>query len=152
MRFCYTYFRRLVAGLTLFCILIFPSQLSNSMYRLITVKRVTADITAYYKPLPDQKRFFAGSYRRDIRMNGAGETFSGDEARVGHIAADLDVFPLGTMLRIPGYGLAIVKDKGSLIRDNRIDLFMGEGSHGLKRSIEWGRKNEVVVEVLERGC
>lgn len=152
MRFCFSECRWLMAGLILFCVLIFPSQLSSPLYRLIIVKKVKADITAYYKPLPGQRKFFTGSYRRDLRMNGTGETFSGDEAMVGHVAADLDMFPLGTILRIPGYGLAVVKDKGSLIRDNRLDVFMGEGDHGLKKSIEWGRKKNITIDVLERGC
>lgn len=152
MSFGSMFSRWLMIGRVLFCVLIFPSQLSDAMSRLIVVKRVEADITAYYKPLPTQEKFVTGSYRKDRRMNGNGLTFSGDEARVGHVAADLNVFPLGTVLNIPGYGLAIVKDTGSSIRGNRIDLFMGEGDRGLQRSLEWGMKNGVMIEVLKRGC
>lgn len=138
-------------GLAIIIGLLYPSVSADTMPKMIVVERVDADITAYYKPLPDQDNFLTGSYKRDVRLNGRGVTFSGERARIGHVAADPNVFPIGTLLKIPGYGLAVVKDIGGSITGNRIDLFMGEGDEGLKKSIEWGRK-DILIEVVRRGC
>src|SRR5690606_16169332 len=50
-----------------------------------------------------------------------GITFSGVKVKKGilsTIAADPKVFPLGTILYIPGYGYGIVADTGSAIKGN----------------------------------
>src|SRR5699024_11430511 len=39
------------------------------------------------------------------------------------IAADLSVYPIGTVLYIPDYGYGVVADKGSAITGNKIDLY-----------------------------
>lgn len=110
--------------------------------------RVLVEATAYYAPKPRQKSYATGSYHRDIRLNGKGKfTFTGKRPKLGIVAADPDIFPFGTWLRIPGYGVAVVEDVGSAIKGARIDVFMGEGQHGLARSKAWG-KRQVVVEVL----
>lgn len=106
--------------------------------------------TAYYKPSPHQKFFLAGSYKREIKMNGKGKTYSGLEARTDLVAADLKIFPLGTVLHIPGHGVVTVADKGEKIKGKKIDVFVGEGEEGLARAIELGKK-EVEIEVLKKG-
>lgn len=57
-------------------------------------------------------------HRKDV-----GKTASGTAARRGTIAADTSVFPLGTVLWVPGYGYGRVEDRGSGIRGYHIDLF-----------------------------
>lgn len=58
-----------------------------------------------------------------------GITYSGTKARVGEVAVDPDVIPLGTRMFIISndgeyiYGTAIAEDTGYLIDDNRIDLY-----------------------------
>ncbi|MEM9017350.1 MAG: 3D domain-containing protein, partial [Verrucomicrobiota bacterium] len=64
-----------------------------------------------------------------------GVTASGTKAQPGTIAADTDVFPFGTMMKIPGYGWGTVEDRGGAIKGERIDLFFK--SH--KEALEWGR-------------
>jgi 3D (Asp-Asp-Asp) domain-containing protein len=79
-----------------------------------------------------------------------GITFSGVKVRksvVSTIAADTKVFPLGTLLYIPGYGYGIVADTGSAIKGNKIDLFFLN-----KKEVyaHWGKK-KVNVYVLKKG-
>lgn len=81
-----------------------------------------------------------------------GITFSGvevqrDQHALSTIAADLNVFPLGTILYIPGYGYGIVADTGSAIQGNKIDLYFHTKEDVYK---QWGKKT-VEVFVIERG-
>lgn len=66
-----------------------------------------------------------------------GMTASGTKARKGTIAADTRCYPFGTVMRIPGYGMGRVEDRGGAINGPaRIDLFFK--SH--KEALQWGRK------------
>lgn len=77
-------------------------------------------------------------------------TASGTRARVGAVAVDPRVIPLGTKLYIesadgfPTYGFAVAEDTGGAIKGNRIDLFYNSNSQARR----FGRRN-VVVYVLE---
>ena len=73
-----------------------------------------------------------------------GITASGTEAKLGTIAADPKVFPFGTRLRVPGYGVGTVEDIGGAIQGRHIDLWFP--SHVTAR--RWGRK-ELTIEVLK---
>ncbi|MGO0063039.1 3D domain-containing protein [Brevibacillus fluminis] len=79
-----------------------------------------------------------------------GITYSGvkvQRATYSTIAADLRVFPLGTVLYIPGYGYGVVADKGGAVRGNTIDLYFET-----KKDIfeQWGKKT-LEVYVIHRG-
>lgn len=81
-----------------------------------------------------------------------GITYSGvtarrDERALSTIAADLRLFPLGTVLYIPGYGFGVVADTGSAIKGYKIDLF-----YDTKEDVyrHWGKKR-VKVYVIRRG-
>ncbi len=81
-----------------------------------------------------------------------GITYSGvrvrrDKDTVSTIAADLKIFPIGTILYIPGYGYGVVADKGSAIRGHKIDLYFDTIKQVYK---EWGKK-EVEVQVVRKG-
>lgn len=81
-----------------------------------------------------------------------GITYSGVKVRrdpdaLSTIAADPDVFPLGTVLYIPGYGLGVVADTGSAIKGNKLDLYFKTKDQVYK---EWGKK-AVRVYVIMRG-
>jgi len=106
--------------------------------------------TAYYKPEENQRVYAEGNYRAEVRMNGNGITYTETVAKIGTIAADPKVIPLGSVIYVPGYGRGIVEDIGSAIKGKRIDLFMGEGEKALKRSLIWGKK-EVEITILEWG-
>ncbi|MGZ0050624.1 3D domain-containing protein [Brevibacillus gelatini] len=79
-----------------------------------------------------------------------GITYSGVKVRrddYSTIAADLRIFPLGTILYIPGYGYGVVADKGGAIRGHKIDLYFET-----KQDVfdQWGKKT-VDVYVVRRG-
>ncbi len=57
------------------------------------------------------------------------------------------VFPLGTILYIPGYGYGVVADIGGAIKGNKIDLYFETVQDVYK---EWGKK-EVEVYVIKEG-
>lgn len=57
---------------------------------------------------------------------GYGITYSGVKVKrdlFSTVAADLNVFPIGTILFVPGYGYGVVADKGGAIKGNRVDLY-----------------------------
>ena len=79
-----------------------------------------------------------------------GITYSGAKVvrdQYSTIAADLNLFPLGTILYIPGYGYGVVADIGSAIKGNIIDLYFDTKEDVFA---EWGKKN-VNVFVVKRG-
>ncbi|WP_371264742.1 3D domain-containing protein [Paenibacillus sp. CF384] len=79
-----------------------------------------------------------------------GITYSGVRVRrafVSTIAADPKVFPIGTLLYVPGYGYGIVADTGSAIKGKKIDLYFETRKQVFK---QWG-KRKVTVKVLRRG-
>lgn len=79
-----------------------------------------------------------------------GITFSGVTVKrdlYSTIAADLDVFPIGTILFIPSYGYGVVADKGSAIQGNKIDLYYDTVDDVFE---EWG-KQKLDVYVIEMG-
>lgn len=79
-----------------------------------------------------------------------GITYSGVEVKrdlYSTIAADLDVYPIGTIMYIPDYGYGVVADKGSAITGNKIDLYYQtvEDVYAM-----WGKK-EVEVYIIKMG-
>jgi 3D (Asp-Asp-Asp) domain-containing protein len=65
-----------------------------------------------------------------------GVTASGKKARHGTVAADPAVFPFGTKLEIPGYGIGVVEDIGGAIKGRHIDVWFS--SHAAAK--RWGVK------------
>ena len=79
-----------------------------------------------------------------------GITYSGVEVKrdlYSTIAADLTVYPIGTVMYIPDYGYGVVADKGAAINGNKIDLYYETVEDVYA---EWG-KQEVEVFVIELG-
>ena len=65
-----------------------------------------------------------------------GITASGTRARRGTLAADTRLFPMGTVMYIPGYGWGRVEDRGGAIQGRKLDLYFD--SH--REALEWGRQ------------
>ncbi len=82
--------------------------------------------------------------------NGYATTASGHVARVGYIAVDPRVIPLGSRVYIQGlngaptYGYAIASDTGGNIKGNIIDLYM----NSTQECINWGAR-QVKVYILK---
>ena len=76
------------------------------------------------------------------RPKKVGLTASGSVAEIGTIAADPAMYPFGTRMAVPGYGVGTVRDIGGAIKGAHIDIWFP--SH--KAAIEWGtRKIKVKV-------
>ena len=63
------------------------------------------------------------------------------------IAADLTIFPLGTILWIPGYGYGVVADKGGAIKGNHLDLYYETVQDVYEN---WGKKT-LEVYIVQKG-
>ncbi|WP_419465942.1 3D domain-containing protein [Bacillus spongiae] len=103
------------------------------------------------------KTVVATGYTAGIESTGKNEghplygiTFSGVRVKrdlYSTIAADLSVFPIGTILFIPEYGYGVVADKGSAIKGDRLDLYYDTVEEVYD---EWGKK-EVGVYIVSMG-
>lgn len=79
-----------------------------------------------------------------------GITYSGVKVKrdlYSTIAADLNKYPIGTILFIPEYGYGVVADKGSAIRGNKIDLYFETVEDVYS---QWGKRT-VEVYVVQMG-
>src|SRR4051812_4830281 len=79
-----------------------------------------------------------------------GITYSGVKVKrdlFSTVAADLNVFPIGTILFIPGYGYGVVADKGGAIKGNELDLYYKTVEDVYK---QWGKK-QLEVYVIQKG-
>ncbi|SRR5699024_707137 len=79
-----------------------------------------------------------------------GITYSGVKVKrdlYSTIAADLNIFPIGTILYIPDYGYGVVADKGGAIQGDKIDLFYDTVEDVFA---QWG-KRELDVYIIEMG-
>ncbi|GIV05959.1 MAG: hypothetical protein KatS3mg016_1542 [Fimbriimonadales bacterium] len=74
---------------------------------------------------------------------GSGYTASGLPAGYGLVAVDPRVIPLGTVLYIEGYGMAIAADTGRAIRGHKIDLCFATR----QQALHFGRR-KVRVHIL----
>ena len=79
-----------------------------------------------------------------------GITYSGVEVKrdlFSTVAADLSVFPIGTILFIPDYGYGVVADKGGAITGNELDLYYPTVEDVYT---EWGKRT-IEVSIIKMG-
>ena len=86
-----------------------------------------------------KKKFTVKAYS----YSGGGTTAMGTKARVGAIAVDPSVIPLGTKVYVEGYGFATAEDTGGNIKGNTIDVYKNSESECLN----WGVRN-VTIYIL----
>jgi len=134
------------------------SKLENKTY--ISSEQITGPRTLEeavdFKQYPTEKVIATG-YTAGVESTGKtpnhpeyGITYSGVKVKrdlYSTIAADLNVFPLGTILFIPDYGYGVVTDIGGAIKGNKIDLYFDTVDEVYS---EWGKK-EIEVFVVQRG-
>ncbi|NGQ96988.1 hypothetical protein G3578_17635 [Brevibacillus sp. SYP-B805] len=125
---------------------------ASSLTRANDKEEVDIALAGYPKVRVVATGYYAGieSTGKNPSHPSYGITYSGVKVRrdqYSTIAADLRVFPLGTVLYIPGYGYGVVADKGGAIRGNKIDLYFRT-----KQDVydEWGKKT-LDVYVVHRG-
>lgn len=70
-----------------------------------------------------------------------GRTATGMQTAPGVIAVDPSVIPLGTRLKIPGYGTAIAADTGGAVHGNVIDLWFPTA----RQALAWGRQTVTIT-------
>ncbi|URJ76349.1 3D domain-containing protein (plasmid) [Bacillus velezensis] len=74
----------------------------------------------------------------ELGSDGDSLTATGTQARVGVIAVDPMVIPLGSTVYIPEMGREFTaEDTGGMIKGSKIDIYMAHGD----QARQWGRKN-----------
>lgn len=105
-------------------------------------------VTAYYSPLPGQKRYTTGSYAWDLRLNGKGtHTASWKGVYTGILAAPRN-YAFGTKIYLEWIGVWAVEDRWWAIVNagerwheyDRIDVWMWYGDEWLARALKWGKR------------
>jgi 3D (Asp-Asp-Asp) domain-containing protein len=79
-----------------------------------------------------------------------GITYSGVKVKrdlYSTVAADTSVFPIGTILFIPGYGYGVVADTGGAIKGNKVDLYYETVEDVYT---QWGKKT-IDVYIVKMG-
>lgn len=130
--------------ITLFAAAMILPSIETSVAAAELGEQKTFIATAYYSPLPNQEKYYRGSYEADIALNGKGiQASDGTPVFVGMIAAPKG-YNFGTKISLDGLGVVSVHDRGGAINEgqgyDRIDIWMGYGDEGLKRTLEWGRR------------
>ncbi|TYP57576.1 ubiquitin-like domain-containing protein [Thermosediminibacter litoriperuensis] len=91
------------------------------------------------------------AYTKKLKMLATAYTHTGNRTatgtmpRVGVVAVDPGVIPLGTELYVEGYGFARAEDTGGSIKGNRIDLFVETESLARRFGRRW-----VTVYILKK--
>jgi 3D (Asp-Asp-Asp) domain-containing protein len=75
----------------------------------------------------------------------SGHTYSGTRVAPGTIAVDPRVIPLGSHLRVPGYGRGVALDTGSAVIGRHLDVWF----RSCERARRWGVRL-VTVEVFRK--
>lgn len=78
--------------------------------------------------------------------SGTGRTASGLKAEFGIVAVDPRVIPIGTLVFVEGYGMALAADTGGAIKGNRIDVCLESRS----KCRQWGRRDVKVHIFTDR--
>lgn len=107
---------------------------SGQAAKIVPIRTYEATITAYTNGYE--------STGKTPAHTAYGITASGEIASWGALAGPPEL-PYGTVIRIPGYGIGIVSDRGQAIKGNRLDVWMDS----IKEARQWGIKR-LRVEVL----
>ncbi|WP_305146634.1 3D domain-containing protein [Anaerovorax odorimutans] len=101
-----------------------------------SAKAKKVKLKTHKKGFSYKKKFVVKAYA----YSGGGRTAMGTKARVGAIAVDPKVIPLGTKVYVDGYGHARAEDTGGNIKGKTVDLYMNSSS----KCYKWGVKYKTV--------
>lgn len=91
-------------------------------YALEELTRENANLREQVREFVD--KWDVGIFETTAYTHTGNRTKTGTWPKVGTIAVDPTVIPLGTKMFIQGYGWGVAEDTGGLIKGNIIDLFM----------------------------
>jgi 3D (Asp-Asp-Asp) domain-containing protein len=128
------------------------AQVSNEKIEVAKTLEETMDFSKY--PVTE---VIATGYTAGYESTGKhpddpsyGITYSGVKVKrdlYSTIAADITIFPVGTILFIPEYGYGVVADTGSAIKGNKLDLYYDTVQDVFTN---WGKKT-VNVYIVKKG-
>ena len=105
-------------------------------------------VTAYYSPLPNQKRYTTWSYAWDIRLNWEWHTTASWKPVSVWILAAPKKYPFWTKIYFNWFGIWVVEDRWWAIvkawirwyEHDRIDIWMWYWDEWLERALKWGKR------------
>ncbi len=143
-------------GLQIKALPFLKTSVQSMSHEVVEAKPVTLEESIDWSQYPSEKVIATGytagyeSTGKNPNHPGYGITFSGVQVKrdlYSTIAADPSVYPIGTVLFIPGYGYGVVADTGSAIKGQRIDLYYESVQDVYNK---WGKK-QVDVYVVKKG-
>lgn len=129
-----------------------PSAASSRIEESLPTLENSIDLTQYQRKTVVATGYTAGfeSTGKNKNSKQYGITYSGVKVKrdlYSTVAADLKVFPIGTVLFIPGYGYGVVADKGGAIKGDELDLYYDT----VKDVYHYWGKKKVDVYVIKKG-
>ena len=116
-------------------------------------------VSAYYSPLPNQKKYSTKSYAWDIRLNWNWKFWaSGNWVHPWFIAAP-SAYPFETKIQLDWLWVWVVEDRwGAIVRKwvrghecDRLDIWMWYWDEWLNRALKWGKK-KVSGKILDKNA
>jgi len=132
--------------ITIFWLFIF--QANNTFATETKIKNISFIVTAYYSPLPNQKKYITWSYSWDKRLNWEWHTTASWKPVKPGILAAPTKYPFGTKIYFEWYGVWVVEDRWWAIvkawvrwfEHDRIDIWMWYGDEWLQRALKWWKR------------
>ncbi|HHT62929.1 MAG: ubiquitin-like domain-containing protein [Bacillota bacterium] len=125
-------------------------KISEEVVAVKTVKEPVTQVVSYgvlqYASRGGQRFEFSRALeaRASAYTHTGSRTSTGTNPKVGTVAVDPAVIPLGSKLYVEGYGFGRAEDTGSSIKGNSIDVFMETE----RECLRWGRRT-VKVYILK---
>ena len=121
-------------------------QYKVKAYRMVNGKKVLSAsseaVSAKAKKIKLKESGKGFQYKKKFTVKayaytGGGRTAMGTKARVGAIAVDPSVIPLGTKVYVEGYGYARAEDTGGNINGKTIDVYMNSTGACMKWGVQY---------------
>lgn len=113
------------------------------------IEGLDGKVYKYSKILTMNASAYTASYKDTGKSPGDpgfGITYTGTKVKVGTVAVDPNVIPLGTKLYVEGYGYAVAEDIGGAIKGNKIDLY----HNTVEEAMSFGRQDLKVYILAEQ--
>ena len=134
---------------SIFFMIITILWLSNFLQNTVSAANETYFIvTAYYSPLPNQKRYTTWTYTWDVRLNWKWHTTASWKWVYTWILAAPSKYPFWTKIYFEWFWIWVIEDRWWAIvkawkrwfEHDRIDIWMGYWDEWLQRALNWGTR------------